>query len=170
MGLKRCPTPECHRVLDIPEIVASWRCPDGRCGGCNNIFIKSEFEKMELPSEVVQAVSKPEVTCGTPAFKIDCGVTVPPIRHLKARKQQKKKKKKEYSGGYPFDQLPPPNINGQQYSFFVPCPPKTDNALFANKLGISARAYAIAYAPNAKFARRQVVENDVVGVRVWRTA
>lgn len=165
MGLKRCPTPECQRVLDVPEIIASWRCPDGRCGECNNILTKSEFEKMDLPSEVVRAVSKSEVTCGAPAFKVDCGVTVPPIRHLKKRKEVK-----QYKGEYPFDQLPPPKSNGQQYSFFVPCPPKTNNLFFANKIGIAARSYAVTFASAAKYTRRQVMENDVVGVRIWRTA
>lgn len=128
---------------------------------------------MQIPEQIVRtlvkpngsAPPKPTIDCGEPAFKIDCGVPITAIKQV-TRAQNKTK---QYNGEYPFDQLKPPRSDGQQYSFFVPAPKPKDVAHFANKLGISARGYAVAYDPKAKYTRRQVVENGVVGVRVWRT-
>ena len=186
MSLARCPVVDCQRVLDVPEILASWRCPNGRCAQCNNVFTKEEYLAMDFPKDVLEKIAQ------TPkAGPMDqCAITQPKRRYVFRAKPEKiesnvalpdkaskkptiergipipKPPKPKRESKYPFKKLKPPRSKSDMDSFLVPFDDtsKAGKDALAKAVSSASYAYRVTHDKNAKFTVRTMLD----GVRCWR--
>lgn len=164
MSLARCPEPECQRVLDVSEIQASWRCPDGRCAACNNlaarepkIIQRRTYEKRGVVTDTIdKAVAIPAVDTGP---KVERGIPIPTVA----------KKGTSQRFRYPFKKLGKPRSDDDMDSFLVKfenAKTKDQQRKLAATVSSAAYAHRKTHGLSIKFTVRTVDD----GIRVWRIA